>query len=61
MTGERDYSKSAEMGEIATADYAIFTPDNPANDDAAMLVKLLEKVRYDNFIVQTEKKVLFTR
>lgn len=43
MTGERDMSKAAEMGQISTrADYAIFTPDNPANDDPAMLVEALE-------------------
>lgn len=43
MTGERDTTKAREMGEIATrADIAIFTPDNPANDDPQMLVELLE-------------------
>lgn len=52
MTGERDYTKAREMGEIATlADYAIFTPDNPANDDPKMLVKLLEEgAIHDNYI-----------
>src|SRR5699024_6441945 len=44
MTGERDMSKAAEMGRISTrADYAIFTPDNPANDDPATLVRALEQ------------------
>lgn len=58
MTGERDYSKGAEMGEIATlADYAIFTPDNPANDDPAMLVKLLEEgAVHDNFTSFTDRE-----
>lgn len=43
MTGERDMTKAKEMGQISTrADYAIFTPDNPANDDPRMLVEALE-------------------
>lgn len=59
MTGERDTSKAAEMGAIATrADVAIFTPDNPANDDPAMLVKLLEEGalhdEYKSFISREE-------
>lgn len=51
MTGERDYSKGREMGEIASrADVAIYTPDNPANDDPQMLVDLLaEGATHDNF------------
>lgn len=51
MTGERDYSKGREMGEIASrADVAIYTPDNPANDDPQMLVDLLvEGASHDNF------------
>ena len=44
MTGERDMTKAAEMGRISTrADYAIFTPDNPANDDPKTLVEALEQ------------------
>lgn len=59
MTGERDTSKAAAMGEIATrADVAIFTPDNPANDDPEMLVKLLEEgathESYKSFINREE-------
>lgn len=51
MTGERDYSKGKEMGEIASrADVAIYTPDNPANDDPQMLVDLLAKgASHDNY------------
>lgn len=51
MTGERDYSKGKEMGEIASrADVAIYTPDNPANDDPQMLVNLLaEGATHDNY------------
>lgn len=58
MTGERDYSKAKEMGEIATmADYAIFTPDNPANDDPQMLVELLEKgASHDQYISFTDRE-----
>lgn len=34
MAGERDLTKTPEMGRVACrADYVIFTPDNPANDD----------------------------
>ena len=34
MAGERDLTKTPEMGTVACrADYVIFTPDNPANDD----------------------------
>lgn len=51
MTGERDLSKAREMGHISTrADVAIFTPDNPANDDPAMLVEALaEGAAHDNY------------
>lgn len=51
MTGERDMSKATEMGQISTrADYAIFTPDNPANDDPATLVEALrEGASHDNY------------
>ncbi|MCK1976498.1 UDP-N-acetylmuramoyl-L-alanyl-D-glutamate--2,6-diaminopimelate ligase [Jeotgalicoccus huakuii] len=58
MTGERDYTKAKEMGEIATlADYAIFTPDNPANDDPKMLVKLLEEgATHENFVSYTDRE-----
>ncbi|GAB3063356.1 UDP-N-acetylmuramoyl-L-alanyl-D-glutamate--2,6-diaminopimelate ligase [Salinicoccus sesuvii] len=59
MTGERDLSKAAEMGRISTrADVAIFTPDNPANDDPKMLVDALAKGaahgNYHSFIDRTE-------
>lgn len=58
MTGERDYSKGAEMGEIATlADYAIFTPDNPANDDPKMLLSLLEEgAAHNNYTSFTDRE-----
>lgn len=58
MTGERDYSKGVEMGAIATlADYAIFTPDNPSNDNPEMLVKLLEEgAVHDNHISYTDRE-----
>ncbi|WP_411843670.1 UDP-N-acetylmuramoyl-L-alanyl-D-glutamate--2,6-diaminopimelate ligase [Salinicoccus sp. HZC-1] len=59
MTGERDMTKAEEMGRISTrADYAIFTPDNPANDDPGMLVRALEKgaahADYRSFIDRAE-------
>lgn len=44
MAGERDLSKTKEMGTIACrADYVIFTPDNPANDDPKKLTDALER------------------
>ncbi len=51
MAGERDMSKAAEMGTIACrADYVIFTPDNPANDDPKKLTGALEAgVTHQNF------------
>lgn len=52
MAGERDLSKTAEMGAIACrADYVIFTPDNPANDDPKKLTDALEEgATHDRFI-----------
>ena len=45
MAGERDMTKTPEMGSVACrADYVIFTPDNPANDDPKMLTAELAKV-----------------
>ena len=57
MTGERDTTKAKEMGEIAgRADIAIFTPDNPANDDPQMLVELLEAgAEKDNYHSFTDR------
>src|SRR5699024_11532915 len=57
MTGERDKTKAKEMGEIAgRADIAIFTPDNPANDDPQMLVELLEAgAEKDNYHSFTDR------
>ena len=44
MAGERDLTKTPEMGRVACrADYVIFTPDNPANDDPKMLTAELAK------------------
>lgn len=44
MAGERDLTKTPEMGTVACrADYVIFTPDNPANDDPKMLTSELAK------------------
>ena len=44
MAGERDLTKTPEMGAVACrADYVIFTPDNPANDDPKMLTAELAK------------------
>lgn len=58
MTGERDTTKAHAMGEIASrADIAIYTPDNPANDDPAMLVELLEAgARSDNYHSFTDRE-----
>lgn len=51
MAGERDLTKTAEMGAIACrADYVIFTPDNPANDDPKKLTDALEEgATHQNF------------
>ncbi|EHJ07384.1 UDP-N-acetylmuramoyl-L-alanyl-D-glutamate--L-lysine ligase [Staphylococcus simiae] len=52
MAGERDLTKTPEMGSVACrADYVIFTPDNPANDDPKMLTAELAKgATHDNYI-----------
>lgn len=52
MAGERDLTKTPEMGAIACrADYVIFTPDNPANDDPKKLTDALEKgVTHDQYV-----------
>lgn len=52
MAGERDLTKTPEMGRVASrADYVIFTPDNPANDDPKMLTAELAKgATHDNYV-----------
>ncbi|MGV2874620.1 UDP-N-acetylmuramoyl-L-alanyl-D-glutamate--L-lysine ligase [Macrococcus capreoli] len=52
MAGERDLTKTPEMGAIACrADYVIFTPDNPANDDPKKLTDALESgATHDRFV-----------
>ncbi|MCJ1656742.1 UDP-N-acetylmuramoyl-L-alanyl-D-glutamate--L-lysine ligase [Staphylococcus sp. NRL 16/872] len=52
MAGERDLTKTPEMGAVACrADYVIFTPDNPANDDPKMLTGELAKgATHDNYV-----------
>ena len=52
MAGERDLTKTPEMGRVACrADYVIFTPDNPANDDPKMLTAELAKgATHENYI-----------
>lgn len=52
MAGERDLTKTPEMGRVACrADYVIFTPDNPANDDPKMLTAELAKgATHQNYI-----------
>lgn len=52
MAGERDLTKTPEMGAIACrADYVIFTPDNPANDDPKKLTDALEKgATHSNYV-----------
>ena len=52
MAGERDMGKTPEMGTVACrADYVIFTPDNPANDDPKMLTAELAKgATHDNYV-----------
>lgn len=58
MAGERDLSKTAEMGSIACrADYVIYTPDNPANDDPKKLTDALEAgATHDRFISFDDRK-----
>lgn len=57
MAGERDLTKTPEMGRVASrADYVIFTPDNPANDDPKMLTAELAKgATHDNYIEFTDR------
>lgn len=52
MAGERDLTKTPEMGRVACrADYVIFTPDNPANDNPKTLTQELAKgATHDNYI-----------
>ncbi|MDG0843269.1 UDP-N-acetylmuramoyl-L-alanyl-D-glutamate--L-lysine ligase [Staphylococcus equorum] len=52
LAGERDMSKAPEMGRIACrADYVIFTPDNPANDDPKVLTHALAQgATHHNYI-----------
>lgn len=52
MAGERDLTKTPEMGAIACrADYVIFTPDNPANDNPKKLTDALESgATHQNYI-----------
>ncbi|UTH12312.1 UDP-N-acetylmuramoyl-L-alanyl-D-glutamate--L-lysine ligase [Macrococcoides canis] len=52
MAGERDLTKTPEMGAIACrADYVIFTPDNPANDDPLKLTQALESgATHDQYV-----------
>ncbi len=52
MAGERDMGKTPEMGRVACrADYVIFTPDNPANDDPKKLTAELAKgATHHNYI-----------
>lgn len=57
MAGERDLTKTPEMGRVACrADYVIFTPDNPANDDPKMLTSELAKgATHNNYIEFTDR------
>ncbi len=52
MAGERDLTKTPEMGRVACrADYVIFTPDNPADDEPKKLTQELAKgATHDNYI-----------
>ena len=52
MAGERDMTKTPEMGRVASrADYVIFTPDNPANDDPKKLTSELAKgATHDQYV-----------
>ncbi|MBL7565601.1 UDP-N-acetylmuramoyl-L-alanyl-D-glutamate--L-lysine ligase [Staphylococcus saccharolyticus] len=57
MAGERDMTKTPEMGKVACrADYVIFTPDNPANDDPKMLTAELAKGATHNNYVEFEDR-----
>ncbi|KRG09316.1 UDP-N-acetylmuramoyl-L-alanyl-D-glutamate--L-lysine ligase [Staphylococcus sp. NAM3COL9] len=52
LAGERDMGKAPEMGRIACrADYVIFTPDNPANDEPKVLTRALAQgATHHNYI-----------
>ncbi len=57
MAGERDMTKTPEMGRVACeADYVIYTPDNPANDDPKKLTSELAKgATHDNYVEFTDR------
>ncbi|MCD8842302.1 UDP-N-acetylmuramoyl-L-alanyl-D-glutamate--L-lysine ligase [Staphylococcus arlettae] len=57
MAGERDLTKTPEMGRVACrADYVIFTPDNPANDDPKKLTSELAKgATHNNYVEFTDR------
>ncbi|QLK85662.1 UDP-N-acetylmuramoyl-L-alanyl-D-glutamate--L-lysine ligase [Staphylococcus sp. 17KM0847] len=57
MAGERDLTKTPEMGRVASrADYVILTPDNPANDDPKMLTAELAKgMTHNNYVEFTDR------
>lgn len=57
MAGERDMTKTPEMGRVACrADYVIFTPDNPANDDPKKLTAELAKGATHNNYIEFEDR-----
>ena len=57
MAGERDMGKTPEMGRVACrADYVIFTPDNPANDDPKKLTSELAKGATHNNYIEFEDR-----
>ena len=57
MAGERDLTKTPEMGAVACrADYVIFTPDNPADDDPKMLTAELAKGATHNNYIEFEDR-----
>ena len=49
MAGERDMTKTPEMG-VACADYVIFTRTTPANDDPKCLQPNWLKALHDNYV-----------
>ena len=46
MAGERDLTKTPEMGCCMSSRLCYFTPDNPADDDPKMLTAELAKGQY---------------
>lgn len=58
--GDRDKSKRAKMGEVASkhSDFVIITSDNPRSEDPRGIIKDIEKgIKGDNYVVIPDRNV----